>query len=491
MYKVLIVEDDINFRYAITETIPWENNGFEVIGSAIHGKQALEILKKQEVNIILTDMSMPQMNGVELTKVVTEKYPSIKVFALSAYDDFQFVKESLKYGAKDYFLKQSMDADKMITTIKKVFREEEARNEKKEERDLREQELRLHLRENRALKEETKQFIQSIIPREAFFIMLISVEKRGLATMLKRFRSDKRIPYVIADHESKILVVWSLKGLVSSTEIRNKMHILAREVLGNSGGCSVYISKESGSGFGLAELIGQANLLMTLKRYYDNKLFIYYDYESLLNKRKTDYLYDVKLSIVIESEESIRNEIDKLSSALKLNIPDIEHMNKNFLSLCDCFMKKIELGDWKQVIFYEQIQACSTLKEKAEYTAATMITAWKKSRQYRGESKEIQKAVQYIYEHYQEEISLATVAEKVGLSENYFSNFFKAEMNENLTHYINRIRIEQAKRLMDTTNMKVYEIAKAVGYHNTTYFSTIFKKITNMAISDYKKKDNN
>ena len=122
-WKILIVEDDINFRYAIRELVPWDEYDFEVVGEAVNGRQALEILKAKEVNIVLTDMEMPIMDGVALTAEIKKFYPNIKVVALSAFDDFSFVKESMRLGAEDYILKQDLNADTIIETLQNLCKE--------------------------------------------------------------------------------------------------------------------------------------------------------------------------------------------------------------------------------------------------------------------------------------------------------------------------------------------------------------------------------
>lgn len=104
----------------------------------------------------------------------------------------------------------------------------------------------------------------------------------------------------------------------------------------------------------------------------------------------------------------------------------------------------------------------------------------------RGYSKDISRAVHYIKEHFKEDLNLKEVAGYIGLSENYLSNLFKKETGKNMVTYINRCRIELAKELIAETGMKVYEIAEAVGFKNTTYFSTTFKKMTNMTVQEFK-----
>ena len=121
VYQVMIVDDDINFRYALKEMIPWEKNGYHVAAEAIHGKQALEIMDHQLIHIVVTDMDMPVMNGVELTGQIKKRFPNTMVIACSAYDDFRFVKEAMRMGAEDYILKQDLDGEQVIALLRKLF----------------------------------------------------------------------------------------------------------------------------------------------------------------------------------------------------------------------------------------------------------------------------------------------------------------------------------------------------------------------------------
>ncbi len=127
--KVLIVDDDANFRYAIRELVPWKKGDFEIIGEAIHGKQALDILRKTPCDIVLTDMEMPLMDGVALTKQIKQKDPDTIVVAMSAYDDFSFVKESMRLGASDYILKQDFEPGQLLELLMRLSDEQDARRQ--------------------------------------------------------------------------------------------------------------------------------------------------------------------------------------------------------------------------------------------------------------------------------------------------------------------------------------------------------------------------
>lgn len=116
MQNVMIVEDDVMYRYAIRSSVEWEREGFQICGEAINGKHALALLNECRPQVVITDIHMPEMNGIDLIVALQKLDPNIYIIVLSSYDDFQFVRQALKYGAKDYFLKHDLEPE-TITEI--------------------------------------------------------------------------------------------------------------------------------------------------------------------------------------------------------------------------------------------------------------------------------------------------------------------------------------------------------------------------------------
>lgn len=116
----MIVEDDAMYRYAVRSIIDWEAHGYRIVGEAINGEQAVSLIQEKKPNIVLTDIRMPKMNGIELIQYLRREYPEIKIVVLSAYDDFEFVKEALKLGAEDYLLKYDLGRDAVLTLMSQI-----------------------------------------------------------------------------------------------------------------------------------------------------------------------------------------------------------------------------------------------------------------------------------------------------------------------------------------------------------------------------------
>ena len=123
MIKVLIVDDEILIRVGIKSCINWESNGYEIIGLAADGNQALEIIKSQMPDIVLTDIKMPNLDGLELIEEIKKQYPNIRIIVLSCYNEFDFIRTAMKLGADDYILKLSMEPQDLLKVLNNTKKE--------------------------------------------------------------------------------------------------------------------------------------------------------------------------------------------------------------------------------------------------------------------------------------------------------------------------------------------------------------------------------
>ncbi|MEG2254715.1 MAG: response regulator, partial [Vagococcus sp.] len=111
---ILIVDDEKSIRDGLKVLVPWEEHGFHIIGEATNGREALVIIHEQQPDIVITDLIMPEYNGLELSETIQQQYPDTQFLVLSSYDDFPYVTEAFKNGAIDYLLKPTLTADKLL-----------------------------------------------------------------------------------------------------------------------------------------------------------------------------------------------------------------------------------------------------------------------------------------------------------------------------------------------------------------------------------------
>ena len=482
--KVLIVDDDVNFRYAIRELIPWEENGFEVVGEAIHGKQALEILEKESVQVVLTDMEMPIMDGVELTKQIKSRYPDTIVFAMSAYDDFAFVKESMRLGASDYLLKQDFKPEKTMELILGYCREQEDKHKKEFERDMDNEGLLRYLQnEPDCMVEETS--YPKLKTRHDLAVFLVQC---GQETGNYQPKRAAGVEILFSMHCAPKLWVFLVGiGEIASEKRRHEIYqgiLKSLAALFQSEIQIGYSGLEAGFADlpkGFAQGIGVLDYALYFPR---QRSFCFQDFRHYEKQREIQYAY-----IPDSADTGWKKQYEVFLQAMLDKMPGKESLARNFVILLRSFLAKqdIHMEEAQILSFYHKAAGCSTLQEMGSIYEETVIGLQNEQQnRYHGRHNEIRKALEYIGEHYAEDLSLANLSEFVGLSENYFSNLFKKEMGVTLKIYLNTVRIEKAKNLLRETNLRVYEVAELVGYRNATYFMTIFKKITGESVGDYR-----
>lgn len=159
MIKVLITDDEIQIRKGLRLKVDWEKEGFEIVEEASNGKEALEILENMDIDLVITDMRMPIMDGVELAKRCHIEFPHVKIIVLSGYSDFDYVRNSLKQGVKDYLLKP-VAPDELEETLRKI--RQEIKLEKKKEAEL----VRINHLAHLHLQEMQEQYILYLVKEE-------------------------------------------------------------------------------------------------------------------------------------------------------------------------------------------------------------------------------------------------------------------------------------------------------------------------------------
>lgn len=490
-YRVLIVDDDMNFRYAMKEAIPWIQNGFEVVGEAMHGAQALEFLETRAADIILTDMDMPIMNGVALTEAVMSRYPQTVIVALSAYDDFEFVKESMRLGAKDYILKQKFDGEAIVETLLKICRKEGEKHDRTLER---EEEARLfagYLLGGQEWKEQPEGIFQKIASEKQLGLCIVRAEPdRMLSFKKEKERFASNLIYQCKGNETDWLFLFRIQERNGGIHQYEEFQAAARGLEAWLKPCVVGCCDCAGGFDQLPKLYQKARLALDYEIYFPKKqLFFYSEMLELEQRRKATYLYQHSEQLAMTNLDTVKSVLEDMVARILEYKPVEEYVNKNFVNLYNEYRKKMSLHSnaLEAIQYYDEIKKRRLVTEKQEYTMELITSDWKKNViLYTGNNVEISKALEYVQQHYAEELSLKQIADLAGLSENYFSSLFKQEMGENLITYINRVRIQHAKQMLRSETMKVYEVAEKVGYRNTTYFSTIFKKVTGMSVSEYK-----
>ncbi len=423
--KVLLVDDEIFTIRMLQNVIHWEELGLTVVGYAQTGEEAVEKVVREQPNIIISDIRMPGMDGLDFLKLVHDISPEIKTILMSAYAEFSYVQKGMKLGCSDYILKP-VDEKELENALRKIVAEILGKKEKervitKSEKQLDGLKLYQYMKsgsgKNRVLKSVIGDKIQScrvLIARidsatidEYDASANMELGHEGYITnLLEQTLSRQLQEYFVFDYEEGCwLIVLSNTEKVSCVELAESMISKLMEKIGIQ-----LVICFSTQGEGLESLPGLYEEVQYLNKYsfYAGEGNVFgYGYNC--DKKEFDELKEIDLSK--EKEQAVKD--------------------KNY-------------------------------------------------------SRPIKESIHYIEENYAKNISMEEICNEIAVSKNYFCYLFKRETGISVWNYLTMLRLQQAKKLLEETRMKSYEIAFAVGYDNPSYFSKLFKKHENMTPNEYR-----
>ena len=524
-YKVFLVEDEIVTREGIRDNVDWESADFEFCGEAPDGEMALPLIEKSRPDILITDIKMPFMDGLQLSKIVREQMPWVKIIILSGHDEFEYAQAAVKLGATEYLLKpiSSRDLLKALKRITVLLDQERKERESYTELQKRDQGNLALLKEKFLLRlvmggissaeaiEQGKQFGLNIIA-QYYLVLLLKVElcddsnpfdyyeyQRVERAVSDRMTND--VLHIKKDLDELVLLLIgndpkqlqqdggnlakSIKREVEKENICNlaigmgtpqqrlgDIHRSFVEAL-------VTVNGEETSSHSVNSNKGVEHIeLLQLDR---STLENYLKFGAL---QDYDKYYFTHLQPV--SEESLRS--DLIRNYLLVDIVlTITQFVSNLGGKADQIIPEInDVGSL--------LDNVTDINQMHEVLKKLVVSAliFRDSKVNHERSKLIQEAKLYIDAHYSDpSLRMNQVAEKFNISSSHFSTVFSQEIGETFRDYITDLRINRAKELLRSTNLKSSEIASRVGYNDPHYFSTIFKKNTGLPPQQYRTQPQN
>jgi len=520
LYKVFFVEDEIITREGIRDNVDWESNGFEFCGEASDGEMALPLLRTVRPDVLITDIKMPFMDGLQLSKIVRERMPTVKIVILSGHDEFEYAQEAINLGVTDYLLKP-VTVQKLQTVLQKLNTQlEEERKEQEKIKRLQEQ-----VEENRSLLCEKLLFklvVGAISPTEAIekgqSLGLDLSARHYLVVFLRMELSDRSEQY---DHDEYLQVQNVVIGLA---EKNPDIFILKRDwsdlIFIMKGGTPEYLEEErdtllSGIRREVAKTRYQLSLGIgaTNNRITDiSQSFA----EALINMQgaggssrsglnraveQAELLKLDKLAVENYLRSGSKDEFDKFFDAYLKPLSEAavkSDLIKNYLFV-DVALATAKLvndlgGDVDHVVpelnsietIMSNIKTVDELREQAGKIlfGALDFRDCQSNGQYRNL---IRHAKEYIENHYTDpKLSLSDVAGAVNLSTSHFSVVFSQEACQTFKEYLTEVRINKAKELLRMTTLRSADIAYRVGYNDPHYFSSVFKKNTGLSPMEFR-----
>lgn len=507
-YKVFFVEDEIVTREGIRDNVDWQADGFELCGEASDGETALPFLQKIKPDLLITDIKMPFMDGLQLCKVVQERMPWMKVIILSGHDEFEYAQEAIKLGVTEYLLKPVTVQD-MHNVLKKVALQID--QERMEQENL--QNLEKQVAANRAVLREKfllNLLVGAISPAEAVeqseSLDLGLVARYYLVVVIKIEMHDptQQLRYDECQHIREIV-----SGLVQSNPdvfLVNKD--LEELVLIMKGEAPEYLQEEknfflekierSAKGTRCKLTIGASTPKMRIaeicQSFFESLAIIQNTSNSSRDGDGMDKAELLKLDKFAVEEYlrcGVKEDFDDFFGAFMLPLGESTFKSpiiKNYVFM-DLVLTTARFaselgGNIDQVIpelgrIEEIIKDAKTIDQIKGQAHAILNRALEfRDSQAGGQHVGmIQQAREYLDHHYMDpNISLGEVAAQVGHSPCHFSTVFSRETGLTFKDYLTESRLRKAKELLRMTTLRSSEISYQIGYNDPHYFSYVFRK---------------
>ena len=518
MYKVLIVDDEKMIRMGMKNAIDWHKIGIDEVFTAASGNEALEILKEDGPQIMVTDIQMTEMTGLELIRAAREIVSELRVIVLTGFDNFEYARQSLRLQVQDFFLKP-IDEDDLSNAIQKQIKElKEQENEEQNQAKLwRSQgsvvQMRLEQCMRNLIHAQTDKEMQLYILDKDFQFnikqkMRLILLEQGMYSDQKddgKFRAmsvknvcmsmvdSRNLGITFADKDGTIAIVCFEKN--DDDSVLEKIEELS-DVLKDEFEYKPKITVGS-------TVEGFENLSIS---YNDARYLMEHERENIQNIIETMGAQNKK-KIFWEVYGELRNimvsNLGNFASVMKAfntfsKAAESYNLSPATVRRC-CF----EIASSLSFAYMEdsgeiaggKLDALSESLASAGKEEACEITGMFIDRLL-GDDEEnvhyiISNAKHYIDEHLAEDISVSSLAANLYITPNYFSRLFKRITGEGCNEYIVRKRIEKAKSLLETTSIKSGKIAMMVGYRDTNYFSLAFKKHTGKSPTKYREEMQN
>ncbi len=507
LLDVLIVDDELPLREEL-RLFNWAAHGFRLAGEAENGEMALRFCREQAPDIVMTDITMPLMDGMTLFRRLREEGIPLQVILLTCHSEFGYAREAIQLGAVEYLIKVEMDDPDIVRALSKA-------------RQAHERQRLLSAKEAEAKRWELSKALSRILAqtgpsgRDGQKTELLQMLKRlyGLKPPLRscalhvELKRELRLPglreveeYLIELEHNGQPLRWAAAGegiylVVSGTEAREAEDLiqlterLEDELSYLNGTLRIYAVTAPGPAETEEEAVEQFRLLSEkpLDAFYEPERRVYAAGgdkgkglgESLAALDKLAGTFpDTERLLVF-----IREELGKWAYANRLHPAALQ-------SWASLQLRQRRGADGAEGQWDDAARACAEAGSIDELTAVLLhmlkpaVTGKGVQRKLR---KEIADAQRYIREHLDQSLTLVSVAEQVGLSSHYLSRLFRMETGSSFNDYVTRQRMEKAITLLQNTTMRVYEVGNAVGIPSYRYFTATFRQYTGVSPTFYKK----
>lgn len=513
MYKAIVVDDEEMIRKGICNVIPWRDLGVSKVSMASSGKEAIEIMKNESMDIMVTDICMSEMDGLTLVEKMNILNPNLKIIVLTGYDNFEYAQKCCKMKVNDFLLKP-IDEDELEVVIQRLV------SELKEEQQKVEKQRTIIRAQGTAEQGKLEEVMQNILHYggqvSSYNDVLIEyslIENRFLQVALISPIVDDNLAW---KNHYKLLNLSIKKACIEVFDCNNKgitfedinknivIIMFTDESLTASNEDVEVLVRYLKDEYNVRQKVilgSRVNGIEKIKISYNDAIMLINEkgiYDNVIVDRESEELIKSFINEVYNCKKNMSNNINDLDGLI--NIYEKFSITVDSYNLSIALIRKYYFEVACQLYFINMEDNGGDRDDKLSSLAISLQGASKDdvvriTREFitnmcsleKDETGEIiRKAKRYIKNNLDKPLSVYSIAEMLYLTPTYFSRLFKNSTGEGCNNYIVRKKIEKAKLLLETTTLKTGKIAQLVGYKDTNYFSLAFKKQTDLSPTEYR-----
>ncbi len=529
MLKVIIADDERIQREGIAKHVDWQAYGMQIVGLAKDGVQALELIEKNGIDLLITDIKMPKMHGLELAERAQQLNPQVKILIISGYNDFEYARAAIELKAYAFLLKPIL-FDKLFQELDKIHAlivQEQHKQQTlvslkeqiQESKPLLAEKLFQHILHGFLRDEE---FIRNRmdtlslpLPSNGYDTLLLQIDapldspetdaKKQLTYLqfldqIARFAAIEQQGQAFQTKENEFAIVLYASELDGPSpvpdvirEVRENLLLPYNEML------TISISNRKARLSQLHEAYKECEAASRQKFYLGKGKDIYY--LDSMTEQTFSANYDVFYEQLIQAVE-IGN-VNQVEQTIEEICKEFTQMSSGYKPFIKAFCfrtmsdliriihesnEKIESVFGEEHRLWDRIYSFDTLPEIHEWLKETAVSACRHlhAKRTRKNTNIIETIIQNLETRYHEPITIDELAKRIHLTPNYISNIFKEYVGESIIDYLTKVRMKHAIRLLTDESVRIYEVAEQTGYNSTSYFSVVFKNMYGISPKEYR-----
>lgn len=533
MFRAIIADDQMPVLEYLQAKIPWQALGLELYSVCADGEEAWEACQQGKPDVLITDIGMPVMNGIELIEKAKQLNSNLATIILSCHEEFHYAQQAVKLNVNDYILKESMDSKQITNILQSIV------TRLKDEREAEKKRTVLQTEINRGLSSLKTNFVHCLLDQpifnEQYWInqaeglgIHLHEDKRYIAVLCRpdrykeieaRFGGSQQTKFVVENalHEAiaiagHIVIAIDDKSFIilypyPKTLKINQMEMIKEDVQQVQQmllhhmkiKCSFFIG-DAFQTIGACKQQISSLLNNSIQRFYSSELSVL-KYSPLavsteeLFSHYTEALHDIRTALQSGQLKQLDTVLRKWTDHIENKIYPIDMVRSWVLKIVtDVELKYVAmqqfLTNFSVEVLQQKIYAIDTFEVLEEwfnqYLTQKMIHLQQSN--FAGIRKDVAEAQRFIMTHLHEKISMDEMAKRLNLNATHFSRTFKKETGETFVEFVTKRKMEKAKELLDHSNQTIEQIALELAYVSNSYFNRVFRSYTGMSPNEYRNK---